>query len=378
MIVTNPVRPERPDPRVYREAKALISQGHQVTVLAWDRKREYAPSEMLEGIQIIRISTLASYGSGAGLVLPLIKFRRHVRRLLNDLNWDVLHCPDMDALFVGFLSVRRAKQPIIFDSHESYPDFVAPRVPRFVVWLLTHLERFLVLRVSAVISVGEVMADKYRGLGAGKVVVVGSWHNPHDMQLTDERRSELRAELGIDGLMVTYIGGFGINRALLELIEAVLQTEGVTLVLAGAGELRARAEALSKGCSWIKDLGVVPYQEALEIKSASDVVYRVTKTKQTPNSKYSAPNNLFEAIAAGVAVIGSCNGDLGKILLEEDCGVVLEEVSAQCVARALETLKNQDVLCEMRKNALRAAQQTYNWDEAKGRLIALYRELQHE
>ena len=375
MLVTNPVRPDRPDPRVHREAKALIAAGHRVTILAWDRKQECAPSENLDGIEIVRISTPAQYGSGTGLILPLIRFWRQMGHILRDMDWDVLHCHDMDTLVAGYRAGRKAKKPTVFDAHESYPDFVAPRVPRFVVCLLTQIERFLVRRVSAMIVVGEAMAEKYRTLGANRVVVVGSWQNPEDMLLTEERKNELRGGLGIDGLMVTYIGAFGANRALLELVEAVRETDGVTLVLAGTGNLRLEVEKRIAGCSWIKDLGVIPYQQALEIKAASDVVYRVTKAEQTSNSQYSAPNNLFEALAAGVAVIGSSNGDLGRVLVEEACGVVLEEVSTKCVAHALETLKNQDALHEMRENALKAARQTYNWEEAKRRLTKLYKEL---
>jgi len=42
------------DPRVYNEARSLVKAGYKVTVLAWDRKKEYLPREIKDGINIVR------------------------------------------------------------------------------------------------------------------------------------------------------------------------------------------------------------------------------------------------------------------------------------------------------------------------------------
>lgn len=372
MLVTNPVRPSRPDPRVFREAKALRDGGHAVTIVAWDRASEETPRETLEGIDIVRIQSHASYGGGVSTLLSLPDYWHRAAQLLRRLDWDVIHCHDLDTLPVGYRVASKLNRLIVFDAHESYPDFISPRVPKALVTGVRWLEHYLVKRVHAVIAVGEQMAEKYRALGSRETVVIGSWHNPDDTMLADEERARIRTELGVTGLMVVYAGSFGRNRALLELIDAVQQTDGVSLVLAGDGSQRQEIERRIARTSSIKDLGTVGYERALKVKASADVVYRVTRADQVPNARFSAPNALFEALASGVAVLGGDNGDLGKIVREEACGIVLSDISATGVREALNELKDPVRLHKMKENALEAARRKYNWDEARQRLLEVY------
>ena len=57
MILSNPFLV---DPRVHKEAKALVDDGHKVTVIVWDRKKAYPPEDTVDGINLVRIvSTLS-------------------------------------------------------------------------------------------------------------------------------------------------------------------------------------------------------------------------------------------------------------------------------------------------------------------------------
>jgi glycosyltransferase involved in cell wall biosynthesis len=190
--------------------------------------------------------------------------------------------------------------------------------------------------------------------------------------LAPEIAAAIRSELGVEGLFVAYVGGFGFNRALLELVKAVRSVEGVFLILAGDGQQRPEIERAIAGYPRIRYLGVIPYDYALELKGVADVVYRVARIERTPNARYSAPNSLFEALAGGTAVIVSDNGDMGRIVREEGCGIVLDRVGVNQIAEALQALRDPEVLSLMKRNALRAAERRYNWTEATARLIRLY------
>ncbi len=61
MVVTNPVIA---DPRVEKEAAALAGAGHDVVVIAWDRRQEAVPSESRDGYRIERIGPRATFGDG--------------------------------------------------------------------------------------------------------------------------------------------------------------------------------------------------------------------------------------------------------------------------------------------------------------------------
>ena len=40
---------------VYKEAKGLTDAGNEVTVVAWDRKKEYEPESIVDGIRVVRL-----------------------------------------------------------------------------------------------------------------------------------------------------------------------------------------------------------------------------------------------------------------------------------------------------------------------------------
>ena len=48
MILSNPFMV---DPRVSKEARSLVNNGHKVTVIVWDRKNDYSESEGVEGFK---------------------------------------------------------------------------------------------------------------------------------------------------------------------------------------------------------------------------------------------------------------------------------------------------------------------------------------
>jgi hypothetical protein len=53
MLLSNPFMV---DPRVSREAKSLVdNDGHEVTIIVWDRKGNYPSEDIIDGVRIIRI-----------------------------------------------------------------------------------------------------------------------------------------------------------------------------------------------------------------------------------------------------------------------------------------------------------------------------------
>jgi len=52
MILSNPFIT---DNRVRKEAKSLVDEGHEVTVIVWDRRNEYLPEEEVGGVHLIRV-----------------------------------------------------------------------------------------------------------------------------------------------------------------------------------------------------------------------------------------------------------------------------------------------------------------------------------
>ena len=94
MLVTNEYRP---DPRVHKEARALIDGGHEVTVAAWDRQRARPPREVVEGVRLHRVRT-GRVGGQLALVLNYPLFLLRCLAAAREVRPEIVHAHDLDTL----------------------------------------------------------------------------------------------------------------------------------------------------------------------------------------------------------------------------------------------------------------------------------------
>ena len=119
-----------PDPRVLREARWLVEEGHDVTIHAFDRLQNLPLNEEIDGIQVIRHRVgKTPYGGTISTMRGLSKFRKSVLRSLH--NIDLLHCHDADTLSLS----KHVKTPIIFDMHDLHHTWALMPNPNSVLRL---------------------------------------------------------------------------------------------------------------------------------------------------------------------------------------------------------------------------------------------------
>ena len=103
----------------------------------------------------------------------------------------------------------------------------------------------------------------------------------------------------------------------------------------------------------------------------SDVIYYVLDSNN-PNAKYSAPNKLFEALAAGKAVVCGDHGEIAKIVTEERCGIVLNRDDERHLPEILSDLAANGEVRSFKSRALAAGREKYNWAKAEKALLQAY------
>jgi glycosyltransferase involved in cell wall biosynthesis len=272
--------------------------------------------------------------------------------------------------------------PLIFDAHESYPDLVATHVPGWAVEILRMVERWLVQRVDVLITVGDLLAEHYRPW-ARRVVVVrncpASWH-PIAGAVGDPQ--DLRAEWGLldVDLVVCYVGGLGKGRVIRPLLDVVEADPGLGLALVGdgpqVGAVTAAAQSVQgTGADRLRYLGPrVPPDRVVELMRASDVVYYGLRA-DFPNNRYSSPNALYAALAAGRPILTTSVGEICQVVEAEECGIILPEPTMEAIAEGLGRLRKPEVWAAMARNAQRAAENKYNWSVAESTLLATYGEV---
>ena len=116
MVVSNACSP---DPRVMRSARLLASNGHQVTVHAFDRQQGSPMSEIIDGVRVMRyhIGT-HTYGSKISTLRGLRAFAKTVKKTLLTNPPDCVYCHDADTLNIGVELKKKVGLPLVFDMHD--------------------------------------------------------------------------------------------------------------------------------------------------------------------------------------------------------------------------------------------------------------------
>lgn len=355
-----------PDPRVAAEAVALQEAGHQVTIFAWDRLGEYPERDHYQGVHLIRSRLRTTYSRGPLQIIPFFKFWRECRNFLKTGSVDVIHCHDLDTLWPGVAAGQRLGIPVLFDAHESYPDMVAHLFPEPVLGMVRRMEAALVPKTTAVITVGRILAGRFKKLRAARVVVVGNYKNIEGVPVEPASPVPLR---------LIYVGGLNRDRLLEPVINAVSGDPRFQLRVVGDGPERERLRAIAGDSGNIAFSGFLPQEEARRLIGESHLVYYGVDAR-FPNNRYSAPNSLFLALAAGRPVITTPVGEIASIIQTENCGSVLPDLSTETIRRTLERYLDQQSWRTEAANAFRASQTVYNWETARRNLIGLYQELE--
>jgi glycosyltransferase involved in cell wall biosynthesis len=364
-----------PDPRVAREAEGLAQAGYQVTIVCWDREAELVPQQALDGYQVQRIHSVRTvYGAGPRQLLHTPRFWCAAANQVRALEPDVIHCHDLDTLPAGWWLKGRTGAHLVYDAHEDYPAIMSLYLPGPMVRALSWLERRLLRRVDHTITASTVFADKLQARGVAPVVTIGNHQllQPFD-GLTESDIAAARQRLGLspEDLAITYIGSFYRDRQLLPLIEAARQLPGVQVLLWGDGAQRPAVEAAANQTPNVHYLGWLPPASVPLHTRLSDAIYYCL-LPDYPGAVYNAPNALGNAMAAGRPIIANDVGDLGRIVHQTGCGLLLPEVTSQAIRQAIDDLRDPATRRRLGEAGRNAAQTRYNWNAAKQQLLRVY------
>lgn len=364
-----------PDVRVYQEARTLIRSGFSVTVLAWDRTREFPEFEEIDGIKVERIHSKSSYGRGSSQIirLPLFWLKILLRGRKKELEF--VHAHDLDTLLPGYFLARWKRKKIIYDSHENYPLMMRKNISRFIIFFLEKLENFLLKRVDAIITAVGILKEDFSKKTNKMIEVIGNWKELDEFNIDEFEINKLKEERNLQAkLILSYIGNFGEERLIAPLIEVVKDDPQVLLLLAGDGVQKNNILKMIEKVDNIIYLGRIPLKEVPLYTGVSDVVCYFL-SPEFPAIKYNAPNNLYAALVAGKAILTNNVGETGRVVSDYNCGLALDNPIKTEIEKAIKKLKEENFLNKLKSNARKAAEEKYNWKFAEKKLIELYKQL---
>ena len=307
--------------------------------------------------------------------LGLVDYCHRAWKAVKDEPADVYHSHDLSALPAGYLSRRRTRGNLIYDSHELFTQL--HYVGRIEKLLLRLLERHLIRRTDGVVTVNELLASELVRRYDSRLNVVVVRNCPPALKEGSERsRGSLRERLGLDKSVpiVVHVGIFSRERGSVKLVQAArLFSQGVLVFLGWGAEESAlqelvRQEGLEGRVFFIPP--VAPDQVVAFISSAQLGV--IAALNVSLNHYYATPNKLWECIGAGLPVVSSNFPALKEIVEGYRLGCTFDPEYPRDIANAVNyVLSDQTRYEEMKRNALQAAK-TFNWEAESLKLLKLY------
>jgi glycosyltransferase involved in cell wall biosynthesis len=206
------------------------------------------------------------------------------------------------------------------------------------------LARSVLRGARLVIAASTALAESARALGARDVRVI-----PSGVDLPEE------VGAAADPPHVLYAGRLSAEKGVLELVEAA---EGLELVVAGDGPLRARVPGA---------LGFVPHDELQGL-------YRRAAVVACPSRREGFGVACLEAMAHARPVVATNVGGLRDLVVDGETGLVVPPRDPAALRAALRRLLSDDELRQRLGAAGRGrARDRFSWDAVTDATVAAYR-----
>lgn len=354
------------DQRVNRTALTLKEMGWHVTLVG--RKLPDSLPLPTRSFHTLRFNLFVHKGP---LFYALYNIRLFFFLLFSKA--DLLFANDLDTLPANFLASRIKGIPVIYDSHEYFtgvPELLLrPRVQSF--W--KAIERFILPKLSALVTVNDSIARLYKEeYGKDFHVVRNVPSGPASKDLI-VKRSEWK--IPEDKFVFLFQGaGINVNRGAEEAIDAIAEMSDAVLLFIGSGDVIDRLKKKAKDKNLLSKVFFIPKQpmEKLPVFTRlADFGLSLDKP-QNLNYIYSLPNKLFDYIHAGLPVLVTALPEVERIVVQYDIGITIPSPEPYLLSRAMEAMIRSPRLGQWKEN-LKVAAAELCWENEKKELIEVIR-----
>ncbi|MDG6219980.1 MAG: glycosyltransferase family 4 protein [Candidatus Thermoplasmatota archaeon] len=348
------------DPRVYKEARSMVSAGHQVAVVtpaSRDGRR------MIDGMRVVGI------GKAAGL----LRTKRRMLRAAVELDADIYYCHEIDGLVVGALAKVLTAKLVIYDAHEHYPSllgemhWISSPHRIFREHLVGMMEYLLTRFVDHVVTVNRTLARRFSKVFRKPTTII---HNSPDINLfSPENIDDAVASQYAGKDVVVYEGNIQWGRMLDFLSESQSflkdsRSEVVFMVVGNPPNyFNINYNIIFTG--WVSQTKVPHY---ISISRIGLTIFPATFY----NNRICLPNKLFETMSCAKPVVASDLPEIRRVVKEANCGILVPVGDPKALADAIERLLSNPLDAEeMGKRGRRAMETKYGWHIQEKKLLRL-------
>jgi len=348
------------DYRVHKTALSLINDGFEVYCIS--RYKQGFGQATSMPYKVVILPTCFKTG-----VLFYLEFNLRLFFYLLLHGSRVVLSIDLDTLTGCRLATWIRRRPLVFDSHEYFPEVpeVAHRPLVKSIWLLA--EKLFIPTVDKAYTVCGSIADIYTAKYRKHFDVV------RNLPLASRQETVAKA-IDDERFVIVYQGAINLGRGILETLDAMLLVDNVLLVIIGDGdqvaEVRRKMDELKlhdKVCM----LGKIPFSQLPAYTCSANAGLCLLENRGL-NYYYSLPNRVFDFAQAGIPIIASDFPEIRAVVGNYGTGVLVQDLNPQLIADAINRLKNDVVFYQVTvKNAL-SASQSLIWENEEPVLKAIF------
>jgi len=265
---------------------------------------------------------------------------RELKRVINEGNYDIIHCHTPVGALLTRLAARAARKRgtrVIYTAHGFHFFRGAP----WRNWLLYYpVERILARQTDVLITINREDFRRAQTFGAKRVVYmpgVGIDLDKFSRPVSPEQRRRLREEMGVpeDAVLLLSVGELNENKNHALVIRALagLENRNIHYCIAGEGGCREKLTALAQELKMADRVHLAGYRRDVQM------LYRTADAFCFPSLREGLPVALMEAMASGLPCAASrIRGNTD--LLDEESGRLFDPKRAEDCREKLERLMN--------------------------------------
>jgi glycosyltransferase involved in cell wall biosynthesis len=344
-----------------KEARGLSEAGWDVAVVA-----PHDRNELHGGVRVVAIDRPSHRLTRA--TLTALRVAMAGLREKGDIY--VFHDPEL--LPVGIV-LRLLGKKVIYDVHETHSSSIAHRsdihrwVRKPLALLVKYLEIATASKLSGIVAATPSICEQFGQLATPRVTV----QNFPRLFPTSSKAIPMSSRRAI----AIYAGAMSEARGVLTMVDAMAELPeslGAELVLAGrmTPELRSTAQ-VRRGWDRVSAIGQVSHENVIARLQQARIGLVVLHPE--PNYLDSFPTKMFEYMAAGLPVIASHFPLWKSIILDNRCGLLVDPLSPNAIAEAIEYLLEHPVEAEeMGRRGQDLVRDRYNWSPESRKLVTFY------
>ena len=366
------------DPRVRKEAVALVRNGYEVTIICLRNKGE-ARGEVVDGVFVRRLPLMTERGGGKLryayqylMFFAMAAFAVTTAHIMK--RFGVVHThslPDFIVFTAAFAKLTGAK--VVLDLHEVMPEIYLSRMDShgrdgFMFRLMVALERVSMAYADRVVTISDLIADIFvgRGLPRDKLTII--WNTPEILEASAPVTVKER-RLVYAGSVVEYQDFDAVVAAFAEMRDVELD---IFCNLEEAQELKSKIA--ERG---LDNMHIKSWLDPKELRGLlSGYAGAILPFVDSEITRIALGNKAIENPLMGLPVVAT---DLPGIraVFDDSCVFFYKAGDSVDFVRAVRSLLS-DNACARRK-VLRSQEiieeRGLTWSRVEGRLIGMYRKL---